>query len=230
LVQPHMATLSSLMPTLVKKYSNRRLYDTELSRYVTMEELAEKVRAGTDVRVVDAKSGEDLTQSTLLQIILETPASKLLPTSVLSRLIRMQNDALAEFFGRYVSGALDVYLAAKQGAQAALPMFPLAQVPLNATQAMARMLSQVPGWPAWGDPVASGGYASAPQPHPGYAVAPPPPPPPAAPPPDDGVAAMRDEIDALRRAVMGLADAKKPAAKPRRAPSAKPPAKPRRKS
>lgn len=214
--------------SLIKKYSNRRLYDTDLSRYVTIEELADKVRAGSDVRIVDAKTGEDLTQATLLQIILETPASKLLPIPVLSRLIRMQNDALAEFFGRYVSGALDVYLAAKQGAQAALPMFPLAQVPLNATQAMARMLSQVPGWPAWGDPAAAAGYAMAQQPPPGYAVAPPPPPAPAPPPVDDGVAAMRGEIDALRRAIAGLADGKKKPEKRKKAPAVKPPGKPRR--
>lgn len=218
--------------TLIKKYTNRRLYDTELSRYITMEELAEKVRAGTDVRIVDAKTTEDLTQATLLQIILETPASKLLPIPVLSRLIRMQNDALAEFFGRYVSGALDVYLAAKQGAQAALPMFPLAQMPLNATTAMARMLSQVPSWAGWGDPASVAGYANATQPHPAYGnVAPPPPPPHAPPPPplpDAGVAAMRDEIEALRRAVLGLSDAQKAAAKPRKSGLAKPVPRPRR--
>ena len=109
---------------IVKKYSNRRLYDTDESRYITLEELTEKVRRGTDVEVIDAKTGADLTQATLTQIMLETKAAKLLPTPLLARLIRMQDDALAEFFGKYLSAALEVYLSAKQGAQAVAPYFP----------------------------------------------------------------------------------------------------------
>src|SRR5262245_46762004 len=57
---------------LVKKYTNRRLYDTEESRYITLEELAEKIRAGDDASVIDARTGEDLTQATLTQIIMES--------------------------------------------------------------------------------------------------------------------------------------------------------------
>ena len=53
---------------LIKKYGNRRLYDTDASRYITLEELTEKIRVGAEVRVVDAKSGRDLTQPTLTQI------------------------------------------------------------------------------------------------------------------------------------------------------------------
>ena len=77
------------MSTVVKKYSNRRLYDTDESRYITLEELTEKIRAGADVRVVDAKTNEDLTQATLTQIILEGPAARLLPIPLLSQLIRI---------------------------------------------------------------------------------------------------------------------------------------------
>jgi len=54
---------------LVKKYGNRRLYDTEQSRYVRLDEIAERIRDGADVQVVDAKSGADLTATTLAQII-----------------------------------------------------------------------------------------------------------------------------------------------------------------
>ena len=68
--------------TVVKKYSNRRLYDTGDSRYITLEELAEKVRAGAEVRVIDAKTDEDLTQSTLAQIILESRGAARLGRSV----------------------------------------------------------------------------------------------------------------------------------------------------
>lgn len=111
---------------LVKKYSNRRLYDTQASRYITLEELTERIRAGADVRVVDAQDNSDLTQATLTQIILESRGgAKLLPTPVLVRLIRMGDDALAEFFGRYVAWALDVYLAARQGARALMPFNPM---------------------------------------------------------------------------------------------------------
>ena len=123
---------TSAVAVVIKKYSNRRLYDTDESRYITLDELTDKIRSGTDVSVVDAKSGEDLTQATLTQVILETSAAKLLPVPVLMRLIRMKDDALAEFFGQYVSVTLDMYLQAKQGAQAMRPYFPLASVPFSA--------------------------------------------------------------------------------------------------
>ena len=113
----------------VKKYGNRRLYDTEASRYVTLEEIAERVRLGEDLRVVDAKSGQDLTQITLAQIILESRgAARLLPVPLLKQLVRMRDDALAEFFGRYVTWALEVYLRLKQGARAVMPWNPLADL------------------------------------------------------------------------------------------------------
>ena len=114
---------------IVKKYANRRLYDTQASRYITLEELADKVRAGSDVRVIDAQTEADLTQSTLTQIILEgRGAGRLLPVPVLLRLVRMGDDALAEFFGRYVAWALDVYLTARQGAQTMMPLNPFARM------------------------------------------------------------------------------------------------------
>jgi len=101
---------------LVKKYGNRRLYDTEQSRYVRLDELAERIRAGADVRVVDAKTDADLTAPTLAQIIFEDRnAARLLPVPVLLQLIRLGDDALGEFLGRYVSWALELYLQARQG-------------------------------------------------------------------------------------------------------------------
>lgn len=136
------------MAVVIKKYSNRRLYDTDESRYITLDELTDKIRTGTDVRVVDAKSGDDLTQATLTQVILETSAAKLLPVPVLMRLIRMKDDALAEFFGQYVAITLDMYLQAKQGAQAIRPYFPLASVPFSAGETLARMLGGLNPWAA----------------------------------------------------------------------------------
>lgn len=126
---------------LVKKYTNRRLYDTEESRYITLEELAERVRKGADAQVVDARTGEDLTQATLTQIIMESRgADRLLPVPLLLQLIRMGDESLAEFLGLYVSQALESYLALKRGAQAISPFNPLANLPFAATNALARLL------------------------------------------------------------------------------------------
>ncbi len=100
---------------LIKKYSNRRLYDTELSGYITLDELADTIRAGVDIEVVDAKSGEDLTQGTLAQIVVETGAARLLPAPLLTQMIRMEHDALAEFMQLYVSWAFQVYSETKKG-------------------------------------------------------------------------------------------------------------------
>ncbi|NLG99684.1 MAG: hypothetical protein GX491_20200 [Chloroflexi bacterium] len=75
---------------VIKRYSNRKLYDTESKRYVTLEDVAEFIRRGEDVRVVDHVSGEDLTSATLLQIIFEEERKigGLLPQVFLTRLIR----------------------------------------------------------------------------------------------------------------------------------------------
>jgi polyhydroxyalkanoate synthesis repressor PhaR len=101
---------------LIKKYGNRRLYDTTDSAYVTMAEVAARIRGGDDVRVVDAKSGNDLTAETLTQIIFEDRnAARLLPVPLLLQLIRMGEEPLAEFLGRYVTWALETYLQARQG-------------------------------------------------------------------------------------------------------------------
>lgn len=129
---------------VVKKYGNRRLYDTESSRYITLEELAARIRAGDDVQVVDAKTGADLTQTTLAQVILESRgAARLLPVPLLKQLIRMGDDALAEFFGRYVTWALEVYLQMRHGAQAILPFTPLG-APLAMLGPLSRLLGSVP--------------------------------------------------------------------------------------
>jgi polyhydroxyalkanoate synthesis repressor PhaR len=128
---------------LVKKYGNRRLYDTDRSRYVTREEVGELVRAGQDVRVVDAKSGVDLTAATLAQIIIEgRGAARLLPVPLLVQLIRMGDDALAEFLGQYMSWALELYLQARQGAQAISPFNPFLSSPFAG--GLSRMFGMAP--------------------------------------------------------------------------------------
>ena len=131
---------------IVKKYSNRRLYDTVDSRYITLEDLADRIRAGADVMVQDAQDGSDITQVTLTQIILEARGgARLLPVPLLVQLIRLGDDALAEFFGRYVSWALSVYVQARQIMP---PLGPIASAPFAATNAFARMVNPI--WGAYG--------------------------------------------------------------------------------
>lgn len=130
---------------IVKKYRNRRLYDSSDSRYITLEELAAKVRQGEEVRVVDAKTGEDLTASTLTQILVEgRGAARLLPVPLLIQLVRLGDDALAEFFGQYVRWALDIYLNAKQGVRQIAPYNPLSMAPFGAADAFLRLLGGSP--------------------------------------------------------------------------------------
>jgi len=136
---------------VVKKYPNRRLYDTAESRYITLEDLADRIKKGSDVLVQDATSGADLTQATLTQIILESRGgAKLLPVPLLLRLIRLGDEALAEFFGRYVSWALEMYLQAQHGARALMPINPLANAPFAATNALARLVLGAAN--KWGSP------------------------------------------------------------------------------
>lgn len=130
----------------IKKYGNRRLYDTEASKYITMEELAERIRGGVDVRIVDASTGEDLTQATLTQIIIEgRGAAKLLAVPLLTQLIRMGDDALAEFFGKYMTWALEIYQTTRRATRALGPLDPMR---LAASNPLLRMFgASLPAYP-----------------------------------------------------------------------------------
>jgi polyhydroxyalkanoate synthesis repressor PhaR len=129
---------------IIKKYGNRRLYDTTSSSYVTQAEIAAKIRAGEDVRVVNAKTGADLTAPTLAQIIFEDRhAAQLLQVPLLLQLIRMGDDSLAEFLGRYVSWALELYLQARQGL-GAVPFNPFASAAFGSINPLSAVLGNPP--------------------------------------------------------------------------------------
>ncbi|MEL6278997.1 MAG: polyhydroxyalkanoate synthesis repressor PhaR [Pseudomonadota bacterium] len=92
-------------PIIVKKYANRRLYNTATSSYVTLDNLAAMVREGKEFLVQDAKTGEDITRSVLTQIIFEEEAkgrAPLLPTSFLRQIIRLYGDALQGYVPGYL--------------------------------------------------------------------------------------------------------------------------------
>jgi len=100
-------------PVLLKKYSNRRLYDTEKSIYVTLAEVAGIVRSGRSVEVRDAQTKEDVTAFILTQIILEDARNKnaLLPVPLLHLIIQFGNNQLSEFLQTYLQQIALVYLA-----------------------------------------------------------------------------------------------------------------------
>ncbi len=91
-------------PIIIKKYANRRLYDTSASKYVTLDHLSELVRSGKDFQVLDAKSGEDLTRSVLAQIIFdqENRAEGVLPVSFLRQLIQFYGDSFQSMLPAYL--------------------------------------------------------------------------------------------------------------------------------
>ncbi len=93
---------------LLKKYSNRRLYNTNSSEYVTLQEVADLIRQGLTVEVIDAKSKEDVTALILTQIILEEARQDnyLLPISLLHTIIKYGDNLLAEFFEGYLQKSM----------------------------------------------------------------------------------------------------------------------------
>ena len=103
-------------PLLVKRYSNRKLYNTRESRYITLDELADLVKAGTEIRVVDNDSGEDLTSVTLSQILLENERKKrdALPRLVLTELIQ-KGDKLFDTVRRSISSGFEMLTDAETG-------------------------------------------------------------------------------------------------------------------
>ncbi|MBE1161302.1 polyhydroxyalkanoate synthesis repressor PhaR [Dyella acidiphila] len=101
---------------IIKKYPNRRLYDTEISSYITLEEVRQLVLDGEHFEVRDAKSGEDLTRSVLLQIISEheEKGQPMLSPQLLSQIIRFYGDSLQGFMGPYLERSLQVFLDQQQ--------------------------------------------------------------------------------------------------------------------
>lgn len=100
---------------LLKKYANRRLYDTEKSTYVTLNQVADMIKHGRKVEVIDAKTKEDVTAFILHEIILEEARMKngLLPVSLLHLIIQYGGNILSEFFEKYLEQTLKNYLSYK---------------------------------------------------------------------------------------------------------------------
>ena len=95
----------------IKKYANRRLYDTESSTYITLDRLAQMVREGREFEVVDAKSGEDITRQVLTQIIVDEEArgSTMLPVNFLKQLIGLYGNSMQTFVPQYLEAAMEAF-------------------------------------------------------------------------------------------------------------------------
>ncbi len=97
---------------IIKKYPNRRLYDTEISSYITLEDVRQLIVDNEAFTVVDAKSGEDLTRQVLLQIIAEheQDGQPMLSTQLLSQIIRFYGDSLQGFMGNYLDRSMQLFV------------------------------------------------------------------------------------------------------------------------
>ena len=95
----------------IKKYANRRLYDTESSTYITLDRLAAMIREGRDFEVVDAKTGDDITRQVLTQIIVdeESRGSTMLPVNFLRQLIGLYGNSIQGMVPSYLESAMDAF-------------------------------------------------------------------------------------------------------------------------
>ena len=98
-------------PIVIKKYANRRLYNTQSSSYITLEDLAKMTRDGVDFEVKDAKTGDDITRSILTQIIMEaeTSGAPMLPISFLRQIIGLYGNSMQAVMPTYLDGAMQTF-------------------------------------------------------------------------------------------------------------------------
>ena len=140
-------------PIVVKKYANRRLYNTDTSSYITLDDLATMVRDNTDFKVVDAKTGEDITHAILTQIIVDQEASggeQMLPVSFLRDLISMYGNSMQSMMPSYLEASMASFRKNREQLQeafqkgiAANPFAKLAETNLKMMQGAAQ--AWIPG-------------------------------------------------------------------------------------
>jgi len=100
---------------LIKRYGNRRLYNTETSGYLNYQELVKLIREGHDVQIIDSKTKVDVTKAVLMQVILEEEKTQsVLPVSFLFQVIRSRESAVQDFFKNYLSSSFEAYLKTKE--------------------------------------------------------------------------------------------------------------------
>lgn len=178
----------------IKKYPNRRLYDTEQSRYITLAELADTVRGGRRVEVVDAKTDADLTRAVLVQVILEEQERlDLLPIDLLHHVIRVQGTAQAGVTASFLTSSMKQFL--EFGEQVSRTVAPASKAWMDLAEAAFRGFTAPATRPA------------SPPPEPEAEPSPEPAPAPADGSSDrnlaDDVAALKDQMAELMKALQG---------------------------
>jgi polyhydroxyalkanoate synthesis repressor PhaR len=156
-------------PLLIKRYASRRLYNTETSDYVTLEDIAGFVRAGREVQIIDLKSGDDLTRQYLLQIVAEreSKGDTVLPTNVLTDLVRSYTSNINSVVPQFLAASFEMLRDGQTkvienmntipNPMAAMPGFDLMR-----KQQEAFMKTMMAGVPGWGDTASSSGPNAAP--------------------------------------------------------------------
>ncbi len=160
-------------PLLIKRYASRRLYNTETSDYVTLEDIAIFIRAGREVQIIDLKSGDDLTRQYLLQIVAEheSKGDTVLPTNVLTDLVRSYTTNLQSVVPQFLAASFEML---RDGQSKVLENMGTIPNPLTAMpgfeamrkQQEAFMKTMMGGIPGWSQPAAPGAAKSEPDPGP----------------------------------------------------------------
>jgi len=107
---------------IIKKYPNRRLYDTKISRYITLKDIKELVMSYADFKVIDAKSKEDLTRSTLMQLISEqeTNGNPILTADILKELVCFYGDSMQAMMSRFLEHSVKLFMEKRAGLKSPL--------------------------------------------------------------------------------------------------------------
>jgi polyhydroxyalkanoate synthesis repressor PhaR len=143
-------------PLLIKRYASRRLYNTETSDYVTLEDIAGFIRTGREVQIVDLKSGDDLTRQYLLQIIAEheSKGDSVLPIAVLTDLVRSYTTEMQSVVPNFLQASFEMLRDGQSKMMENLTSFPNPMAAMPGFEAMRKgqeaimktMMSGLPGW------------------------------------------------------------------------------------
>ena len=188
-------------PVVVKKYANRRLYNTESSSYITLDNLAEMIRQGRDFVVYDAKSGEDITRGVLTQIIVEEEGKgrAMLPTGFLRQLIGFYGGNMQNLVPRYLEQAITAFADQQQQVRETMQqtmgrMFPFGSMEDVSRQNIAMMERAMSLWtPFYRPPSTPEANAAGPAPGAEPSTA-----------PQQEIATLRAEVEGLRRQLAAL--------------------------
>ncbi len=148
-------------PLLIKRYASRRLYNTETSDYVTLEDIAGFIRAGREVQIIDLKSGDDLTRQYLLQIVAEheSKGENVLPINVLTDLVRSYTTEVQSVVPQFLAMSFEMFRNGQSKMMENMTVLPnpMANVPgfddlmKQQENFMKTLLSGMPSMPGWGN-------------------------------------------------------------------------------